>query len=218
MKVKLYILFLCCVLTVVGCKDDEYVYPNVLTEMVDIRTDSSGKLSYLNTDTGKSYQINERSGLEGFTPDSIYRTLSIFEPISDETKDLSATLYSCQFVISVVPVAEETFKDGIKTDPLDIDRIWRSGKYINMVLDVMGKDKTHILNFVDKGIRNNDDGSKTLAITVFHSQNGDYEAFTRKAYASIPLWPYEDKLSNGDKVEITINTYKEGITTREFNY
>lgn len=218
MKVTLYILFLCCVLTVVGCKDDEYVYPNVLTEMVDIRTDSSGKLSYLDTDTGKSYQINERSGLEGFTPDSIYRTLSIFEPISDETKDLSATLYSCQFVISVVPVAEETFKDGIKTDPLDIDRIWRSGKYINMVLDVMGKDKTHILNFVDKGIRNNDDGSKTLAITVFHSQNGDYEAFTRKAYASIPLWPYEDKLSNGDKVEITINTYKEGITTREFNY
>ena len=218
MKVKLYILFLCCVLTVVGCKDDEYVYPNVLTEMVDIRTDSSGKLSYLDTDTGKSYQINERSGLEGFTPDSIYRTLSIFEPISDETKDLSATLYSCQFVISVVPVAEETFKDGIKTDQLDIDRIWRSGKYINMVLDVMGKDKTHILNFVDKGIRNNDDGSKTLAITVFHSQNGDYEAFTRKAYASIPLWPYEDKLSNGDKVEITINTYKEGITTREFNY
>lgn len=218
MKVTLYILFLCCVLTVVGCKDGEYVYPNVLTEMVDIRTDSSGKLSYLDTDTGKSYQINERSGLEGFTPDSIYRTLSIFEPISDETKDLSATLYSCQFVISVVPVAEETFKDGIKTDPLDIDRIWRSGKYINMVLDVMGKDKTHILNFVDKGIRNNDDGSKTLAITVFHSQNGDYEAFTRKAYASIPLWPYEDKLSNGDKVEITINTYKEGITTREFNY
>lgn len=218
MKIKLYILFLCCVLTAVGCKDDEYVYPNVLTEFVEIKTNSSGRLSYIDTDTGKSYSINERSGINGFTPDSIYRALSIFEPLSDENRDLCATLYSCQFVISVVPTPEEEFKDGIKTDPLDIDRIWRSGKYINMVLDVMGKDKTHVLNFVDKGIKNNADGSKTLAITIFHSQNGDYEAFTRKAYASIPLWSYEDKLSDDDKVEVTINTYKEGITTREFNY
>lgn len=218
MKVKLYILFLCCVLTIVGCKDDEYVYPNVLTEMVDIKTNSSGKLSYIDTDTGKSYLINERIGLEGFTPDSVYRTLSIFEPLDNENGDLTATLYSCQFVISIVPTAEEEFKDGIKTDPLDIDRIWRSGKYINMVLDVMGKDKTHILNFVDKGIKDNEDGSKTLTITIFHNQNGDYEAFTRKVYASIPLWPYENELSDGDKIEITINTYKEGITTRVFNY
>lgn len=218
MRIKQYIIFLGCLLAASSCKEDEYVYPSVLTEMVDIKTDSSGKLSYISTDNGKAYQINERSGLEGFTPDSVYRTLSIFEPLETEGKDESATLYSCQFVISAVPSAEDSFKDGIKTDPLDIDRIWRSGNYVNMVLDVMAKDKTHILNFVDNGIEPNLEGSNTLTITLFHDQNGDYEAFTKKAYASVPLWPYKDRLSEGDKIKIVINTYKEGITTREFKY
>lgn len=131
---------------------------------------------------------------------------------------MSATLYSCQFVISAIPSTEDKFTDGIKTDPLDIERIWRSGDYINMVLDVKAKDKTHIINFIDYGINENPDGSSTLSITLYHNQNGDYEAFTKKAYASVPLWPYKEKLKQGDKIEITVNTYKEGITKREFNY
>lgn len=218
MRIKHYIILVCCIFAVCACKDDEYVYPNVLTEIVDIKTDSSGRLTYIDSDTGDSFIIAERSGLEGFTPDSVYRALSIFEPIETENGDMSATLYSCQFVISVIPSPEDYFEDGIKTDPLDIDRIWCSGNYVNMVLDIMAKDKTHIMNFVYSGMENNPDNSKTLKITVFHDQNGDYEAFTKKAYASVPLWPYKDELSEGDKVKIIINTYKEGQTTREFNY
>ncbi len=218
MSIKHYILFLCCMSAFTACKDEEYVYPNVLTEMVDIKTDSSGKLSSIDTDYGSSYKINERSGLEGFTPDSVYRTLSIFETLDSESNSMSATLYSCQFVISAIPSTEDKFTDGIKTDPLDIERIWRSGDYINMVLDVKAKDKTHIINFIDYGINENPDGSSTLSITLYHNQNGDYEAFTKKAYASVPLWPYKEKLKQGNKIEITVNTYKEGITKREFNY
>lgn len=218
MRIKHYILFLCCMSAFTACKDEEYVYPSVLTEMVDIKTDSSGKLSYIDTDYGSSYKINERSGLEGFTPDSVYRTLSIFETLDSESNSMSATLYSCQFVISAIPSTEDKFTDGIKTDPLDIERIWRSGDYINMVLDVKAKDKTHIINFIDYGINENPDGSSTLSITLYHNQNGDYEAFTKKAYASVPLWPYKEKLKQGDKIEITVNTYKEGVTKRVFNY
>lgn len=218
MRIKHYILFLCCMSVFTACKDEEYVYPSVLTEMVDIKTDSSGKLSYIDTDYGSSYKINERSGLEGFTPDSVYRTLSIFETLDSESNSMSATLYSCQFVISAIPSTEDKFTDGIKTDPLDIERIWHSGDYINMVLDVKAKDKTHIINFIDYGINENPDGSSTLSITLYHNQNGDYEAFTKKAYASVPLWPYKEKLKQGDKIEITVNTYKEGVTKREFNY
>ena len=218
MRIKHYILFLCCMSVFTACKDEEYAYQSVLTEMVDIKTDSSGKLSYIDTDYGSSYKINERSGLEGFTPDSVYRTLSIFETLDSESNSMSATLYSCQFVISAIPSTEDKFTDGIKTDPLDIERIWRSGDYINMVLDVKAKDKTHIINFIDYGINENPDGNSTLSITLYHNQNGDYEAFTKKAYASVPLWPYKEKLKQGDKIEITVNTYKEGVTKREFNY
>lgn len=201
-----------------SCKKDEYVYPSVLTELVDIKTNSSGKLSYIQSDNGDMYQIMERSGLEGFTPDSTYRAISIFEPVGNNENGLTAKVYSCQFVISVIPSPADKFDKGIKTDPLDIDRIWSSGNYINMVLDIMAKDKTHVLNFVDNGITNNADGSRTLDITVYHDQNGDYEAYTKKAYASIPLWPYKGVLAEGDRIIVHINTFKEGNTTREFHY
>lgn len=218
MKTGSYIIIASCILSFSSCKKDEYVYPSVLTEFADIKTDNHGKLSYINSDNGNIYQIKDRSGLEGFTPDSIYRTLSIFEPLTDESENMAATLYSCQFVISIIPTTEDKFPHGIKTDPLDIDRIWRSGNYVNMVLDIMAKDKSHILNFVDNGITNNNDGTKSFNITVYHDQNGDYEAFTKKAYASVPLWQYHDIIKEGDKIIIHINTYKEGKTIREFCY
>lgn len=218
MKTKTYISLLSCIMLVSSCKKDEYVYPDVLTEFVDMETDNSGRLSYINRDNGDEYLINKRSGLDGFTPDSTYRALSVFEPSENNDGNATATLYSCQFVISVIPSAEDRFPKGIKTDPLDIDRIWQSGNYINMVLNIMAKDKPHALNFVDNGITNNRDGSRTLDITIYHDQNNDYEAYTKKAYASVPLWPYEDALTKGDKITIHINTYKEGNTTREFHY
>lgn len=218
MRKGFYIIILVCIVAFSSCKKDEYVYPSVLTELVDIKTNSSGKLSYIQSDNGDMYQIMERSGLEGFTPDSTYRALSIFEPGECNNDVFTAKVYSCQFVISVIPSPADKFDKGIKTDPLDIDRIWNSGNYINMVLDIMAKDKTHVLNFVDNGITNNADGSKTLDITVYHDQNGDYEAYTKKAYASIPLWPYREVLAEGDRIIVHINTFKEGNTTREFHY
>lgn len=218
MRKGFYIIILVCIVAFSSCKKDEYVYPSVLTELVDIKTNSSGKLSYIQSDNGDMYQIMERSGLEGFTPDSTYRALSIFEPGESSNDVFTAKVYSCQFVISVIPSPADKFDKGVKTDPLDIDRIWSSGNYINMVLDIMAKDKTHVLNFVDNGITNNADGSKTLDITVYHDQNGDYEAYTKKAYASIPLWPYREVLAEGDRIIVHINTFKEGNTTREFHY
>ena len=58
MRIKQYIIFLGCLLAASSCKEDEYVYPSVLTEMVDIKTDSSGKLSFISTDNGKAYQAD----------------------------------------------------------------------------------------------------------------------------------------------------------------
>lgn len=209
MKVLINTLILLCILLTSGCKEDEYVYPSVLTEFTDIRSDKYGKLAEIISDNGAKYVINERSGLEGFTPDSIYRTLSIFEPEENN----KATLYSCQLVFSAKPQPKEFFKKGIKTDPLDIQRIWHSGDYINMVLTVQGKDKPHGFHFVEKGIESN-----TLSITVYHDQNGDYKAFGKDAYMSLPLWQYKNILNKGDKIKIEINTFKEGMTSREFEF
>lgn len=208
-------ILLFCMMFIASCKEEEYVYPSVLTEFVDIQTNGNGKLNNIITDNGKSYYIRQRSDLEGFTADSIYRTLSVYLP---ENGSEYATLYSCQFVLSMKPTPRQDFKTEIKTDPLDIERIWQSGKYINMVLTVQAKDKGHGFNFIEEGIEENSDGSKTLSITLFHNQNDDYKAFSRNVYLSVPLWAYNGLLHNGDKVEIRINTFEEGVTSRIFEF
>lgn len=218
MKWNANIILLSCLISVSACQKEEYYYPSVLTEFVDIETNSTGRLSFINRDNGENYEIAERSGLEGFAHDSIYRAVSIFEPIKDTNDNITAKLYSCKLITSVIPSTEDKFTNGIKTDPLNIDRIWQSGDYINMILEIMAKDKPHGLNFIENEITDDADGSKTLYLTVYHNQNGDYEAFTKKVYASIPLWPYRNVLSEGDKVIVNINTYKEGKTKREFYF
>lgn len=198
----------------VGCQEDEYVYPDVLTELTEIQTDNKGMLTYLVTDTGEKYRVLEREGLDGLTPDSTYRTLCVYRMA--DTQDSTVQLYSAQTVLSMLPKPASEFHEGICTDPLSIQSIWLSGKYLNMVLLPLAKDKAHIFHFVENSLIQSPEGINQLELTLYHDQNGDYEAFTRKTYLSIPLWKYGGRLQTGDRIVLHIRTYEEGNTTREF--
>lgn len=198
----------------VSCQEDEYVYPNVLTELTEIQTDNKGTLTFLITDAGEKYQILEQKGLDSLTPDSTYRVLCVYR-IADTQKS-TVQLYSVQTVLSMFPKPASEFHEGISTDPLDIQSIWLSEKYLNMVLLPLAKDKGHIFHFVENSLTETDEGTNRLELTLYHDQNGDYEAFTRKTYLSIPLWGYGDKLKTGDRIVLHIRTYEEGNTTHEF--
>lgn len=213
-KFLTYIFLTVFLLSNEGCQEDDYVYPDVLTEFTEVQTNDEGVLTYLLTDQGDKYQILEREGLDGLTPDSIYRTLCVYQ-ITDVEKE-TVQLYSAQKVLSMLPKPTSAFSDGIRTDPLDIQSIWLSGKYLNMVLLPMAKDKSHIFHFVENSLTQDNEGRAQLELTLYHDQNGDYEAFTRKTYLSIPLWGYGNKLDTGDRIILHIQTYKEGNTTREF--
>lgn len=213
-KFLTYIFLTVFLLSNEGCQEDDYVYPDVLTEFTEVQTNDEGVLTYLLTDQGDKYQILEREGLDGLTPDSIYRTLCIYQ-ITDVEKE-TVQLYSAQKVLSMLPKPASAFSDGIRTDPLDIQSIWLSGKYLNMVLLPMAKDKSHIFHFVENSLTQDNEGRAQLELTLYHDQNGDYEAFTRKTYLSIPLWGYGNKLDTGDRIVLHIQTYEEGNTTREF--
>lgn len=213
-KFLIYIFLTVFLLSNEGCQEDDYVYPDVLTEFTEVQTNDKGILTYLLTDQGDKYQILEREGLDGLTPDSIYRTLCIYQ-ITDVEKE-TVQLYSAQKVLSMLPKPASAFTDGVRTDPLDIQSIWLSGRYLNMVLLPLAKDKSHIYHFVENGLTQRTEGGNQLELTLYHDQNGDYEAFTRKTYLSIPLWEYGDKLGTGDRIILHIRTYQEGETTREF--
>lgn len=192
----------------------------MISTFIDVTTDADGTLQDLITDKGETLQILNRDGLDGLTPDSTYRTVSIYEPKEMNAQgNATALLYSCQLIIAVKPVTVDKLPDGIaKTDPLDIQSVWKSGNYLNLILLPMAKEKSHIFHFMEDGITDNEDGSRTLHLTLYHNQNGDYEAFTHKSYLSIPLWAYEGRLAQGDRVILRINTYEKGFVSYEFTY
>lgn len=215
MKLKYLLPLLWLTLLVgVSCKEDDYVYPSVVTEFIDGQTDSEGVLSRLITDEGEVYTIQPREGLDGLTPDSLYRTVSVYQPLTESGE---VYLYSAQLIMALDPLPAESFTEGVVTDPLDVRSVWRSGDYINLILKPMVKDKTHAFHFADYGITE-EGGANTLHLTLYHNRNDDYEAFTREVYLSIPLRGYKDKLRSGDTIALQINTYEKGFSTYTFTY
>lgn len=219
MKQVIVMALLFCIFLCEGCKEEDYVYPSVVTEFIGAQTNNDGTISQLVADDGTIYSVLQRDGLGGLVADTLYRTISIYEPITQEnSKGNVAQLYSCQLVLSVNPLPASDFKGNIKTDPVDIQSIWLSGEYLNMILLVQYKELSHLYHFVDEGITSDQSGTQTLNLRLFHDRNNDYEAFTKQVYLSVPLKNYLQLLRKGDKIRFNLNTYKEGETYREFDY
>lgn len=205
-------IFLLLPLLLSACSDDDYVYPNVLTDMTDLRTDHTGTGQYLITDDGTTWHIQARTGLDGLAPDTTYRTVTMYEPLTGT----EAILYNTRQAISPIPRPEATFKE-IKTDPVAIQSIWRAGNYLNLILLVKAKDQRHSYHFIENKLESQD-GVQTLHLTLYHDRGQDTEGFNRKVYLSVPLWAYAGKLHEGDKIVFNLRTYKEGMTSRTFYY
>ena len=208
---RYFILFAVVLLT--ACGEEEYVYPDLITEMSCLKTNAEGFGVQIITDNGTVWNLKEGNRPDSLTADSIYRVVSRFAPVADS----EAVAYSFWKVISPLPKPESEY-ESIHLDPVDIQSIWQSGDYLNMVLQVMVKDKEHELSFIDNGITSNTNGTQTLHLTLFHHRKDDVEGFMQKYYLSVPLWHYQGKLNKGDTIVFELYTYKEGMTQRTFTY
>lgn len=215
--IKAYCLFLAAIL-LNSCGEEEYVYPNLITEMVCLKTNTEGFGNQIITDEGKVWHLREGNQPDSLTTDSIYRVVCRYAPqTSPESMNLEATAYSFLSVIAPIPLPATSF-ETIHTDPVSIQSIWRSGNYLNMILNIKIKEKGSKLAFIEDGISTGDDGKRTLSLTLFHNRNNDIEGFDQKYYLSVPLWHYQNILQKGDTIVFNLNTYKEGMTSREFTY
>jgi hypothetical protein len=196
-----------------ACGEDEYVYPDLITQMVCLKTNANGTGTAFITDAGTIWHLQEGNRPNKLTPDSTYRVVSRYAPINDT----DAQAYSFHQTISSLPKPEHEYPT-IHTDPVSIQSIWQSGDYLNLVLQIMVKDQEHHLAFIDNGITLNADGTQTLTLTLYHDRKNDVEGFDEKVYLSVPLWHYKEKLNEGDTIVFQLNTYKEGITSRTFIY
>ena len=196
-----------------SCGEEEYVFPNLVTEMVCLETDNNGFGTHFITDEGHVWHLQKDNQPDSLTADSTYRVVSRYAPLNHT----DAQVYSFYKTISSLPKPKSEY-DAIHTDPVSIQSIWRSGDFLNMVLQIMAKDQEHELSFVENGIVENMDGTRTLTLTLFHNRKGDVEGFNKKFYLSVPLWHYKEKLHKGDQIILQLNTYKEGMTSRNYTY
>ena len=209
---NLYALVLTAML-LTACGEDEYVYPDLVTEFSCLKTNAEGYGTQIVTDEGKTWNLQEGNRPNKLKADSTYRVVSRYAPI-DETY---ATAYSFWQVTAPIPQPESMY-ETISNDPVDLQSIWQSGEYLNMVLLVSIKDKKHELSFVDHGITVDQEGRQTLTLTLFHDRKDDVEGFDEKHYLSVPLWHYRNQLNKGDQIVFNLNTYKEGMISRTFTY
>ena len=212
---KVFACLLTSCLLLLSCGDDDFEYPNIVTELAEITISSSAEnLIQFSTDKGERWTVVNKVKLEGIKSDSIYRTIATYEPQSED----KAILYNLQFPIASLPINEAEVEGAIKTDPVEMQRMWKTDRYLNAVVEVMVKDKKHSFAFIDKGYRYNSNGTKTLQLLLSHDRDNDIEGFTEKVYLSIPIWTYENELQAGDSICFELNTVKEGFTTKTIPY
>ena len=197
-----------------ACGEEAYIYPNLITEMTCLKTNSEGIGTEIITDNGQVWHLKLGNRTDSLTADSTYRVVSRIAPITDS----DAEVYSLWKVISPLPKPEREY-ESTHTDPVSLQSIWRSGDYLNMVLQVLVKDQEHELSFIETALRTNETNKKqTLMLTLYHDRKGDVEGFYQKFYLSVPLWHYKGILNKGDMIVFQLNTYKEGVIQRTFTY
>lgn len=209
-----------------GCsKEEESNFPNASWMMADAMMDANGTPIQLHTDDGKTYRITNPDFLKerllesgpGMYKDTLIRTncVCILHPLPSA----EATLLDAVQAFAPLPIPAEDFKNGVKTDPVYIRSIWKTDRYINLTLEPMGKDKSLAFHFADYGWHETHDGKRIQKLVVHHNQNGDYPAFRRTVYLSVPIWQYAPVLRKGtDSLEIFIRTFDRGIIRRAFLY
>ena len=196
-----------------SCGEEEYVFPDLVTEMVCLKTDANGSGTHFITDNGHVWNLQKGNQPNKLTADSTYRVVSRYAPLNET----DAQAYSFYQTISSLPKLESEY-ESIHTDPVSIQSIWRSGDYLNMVLQIMVKNQEHELSFIENGITTNADGTQALTLTLYHDRKNDVEGYNEKIYLSVPLWHYQEVLNKGDQIVLQLNTYKEGMTLRNYTY
>lgn len=107
----------------------------------------------------------------------------------------------------------------MKTDPVELQSIWLGYDYLNILLGIKAQNGRHIVDFIeDEVTADAATGQVTVHLTLFHDNVEDVQAYTRRAYASAPLWKYATAGVQKVTVYFTVNTYSEGPKTYEFEY
>ena len=194
-------LFLLMLVLLAACGEDEYHYPSVKLEYLTGYSDSNAALQSIRTDEGEQLPVwRDGTGLS-LTPDSLIRMVTNYEV----TKE-GATLYAAVAAVAPVPLAEDKFTDGVKTDAADVLSIWMGWDYLNIVLNIKRQDGTHLFHFIEDNVEEGA-GRTDVYLRLYHDAGGDVPAYTSRAYLSVPLRQYARPDGGPTNIHFSLQTY-----------
>lgn len=176
--------------TAVACSDEAKEWPNYRRDLVELHTDSHGKVAHLRLDNGKTYATDLKTQV--LRPDTFYRMVATYVVKGEDRADIQQV----EPVFAALPqlIVPAQHKD----DPVQVLTFWRSPRYLNFRAKV-GKSgvKTHYFTYNNRGITLNAAGIRTLYIDLYHNASGDTLHYEDEHLFSCPLYPYEAVLKAG---------------------
>lgn len=208
---------------VLGCScngDDSYHYPSVKQEFVTAQADADGHLQSILTDEGKELEVVEDASNTSIDANSSIRIVCNygFMDVAEEALK-GVTLYNLLRAVAPLPQPAKDFEGAIKNDPADVLSIWMGLDYLNMILEIKAQNGKHLFHFVeDQILTDSDSGERTVSLSLYHDAGGDVQAYSKRAYLSIPLRQYATGGITKVIVYFSLHTYDDGIKKFQFEY
>lgn len=190
MKTRTILFALACLAFFASCGDEEQVYPDIVTEFVDMKADGTGVARSILLDNGTRYGITNRIG--DLKPKATYRVVCGFVSC-----DTLATIYQLEGVHLLHDSTEVA-----TTDPIGVLSVWHAGRFVNMHLTPKTQGGDQYWGFTVDSITEHH-----AHVSLHHSQLADPTSYTKDVYASLPVDSIQG-YSQGDTVSLTINTFK----------
>lgn len=217
------LFFLCGLLTfLASCQTDSYDKGEgelslTRADFVVAHANNEKKIDHVVTDDGQTLTLQTPTSAKWITTaDSLYRAVLYYN--QRETTDKMVEPVALSQITTLSPLPLEKFKEGIKTDPVTFESIWKSrnGKYINIGMylkigQIDNNEVHHTVGIAMEKVQTNADQTSTAYLTFYHDQGDVPEYYSSKYYISIPCNEIK-----ADSVCITINSYK-GIVKKKFS-
>ncbi len=206
------------VFLVASCKeDDDYHYPPVKLEFLTAQSGTDGSLKSILTDEGETLPVLADESNTYIKADSSVRIVSNYSREVTAGGTSGVKLYALLKAISPLPQAADKFEDGVKHDPVDVVSIWMGVDYLNMILGIKAQNVGHSFHFVEDEVDTDEEtGIRSVHLSLYHDDGNDVQAYTKRAYISVPLQQYAEEGIEQVIVYFTVQTYSGESKTYEF--
>lgn len=208
---------LMCLLT--ACDEDDYHYPSVKLEYLTAFSGADGDLQSILTDDGTAFPIVEDASNMNINANSSVRIVSNYGNVVTADGAEGVKLYATLNTVSPLPMSADKFKDGVKKDPADILAIWMGLNYLNVTLEVKAQGGKHQFGFIEDEVTiDPETGHSEVSLTLYHNAGDDMQAYTNRAYLSVPLKQYAVEGIQKVTIHFSLHTYAGKLQTYSFEY